>query len=69
MRISQAGLQSGHPTTRYATSAGSRRERHLGLRRNVTGQMTAHAGSHARVPLLAAVRRAARSERDFEYFL
>ena len=61
MRISQAGLQSGQPTTRYATSAGNRRERHLGLRRNVTGQMTAHAGSHARVPLLAALRSAARS--------
>jgi hypothetical protein len=66
MRISQAGLQSGHPTTRYATSAGNRRERHLGLRRGVTGQMTASAGSHARVPLLAAVRRAARSASSAE---
>jgi hypothetical protein len=66
MRISQTGLQTGHPVTRFATSAGNRRERHLGLRRGLTGQMTPHAGSHARVPLLAAVRRAARSANNAE---
>jgi hypothetical protein len=66
MRISQAGLKSGHPTTRFATSAGNSRERHLGLRRGVTGQMTAYAGSHARVPLLAALRRAARTTHSAE---
>jgi hypothetical protein len=66
MRISLSGLQSGHPTTRYATAAGNRRERHLGLRRGVGGQMTAHAGTTARVPLLAALRSAARSSSNAE---
>jgi hypothetical protein len=66
MRISQSGLQSGHPATRYATPAGNRRERQLGLRRGVGGQMTAHAGTTARVPLLAALRSAARSTSSTE---
>jgi hypothetical protein len=61
MRISQAGIHSGLPTTRYAAPASNRRERHLGLRRKTPAHITAHPGARARVPLLAALRHAARS--------
>jgi hypothetical protein len=61
MRITSAGIQSGHPKTRFSRSPMTRRERQLGLRPAASVQMTAHPGSRARVPLLASLRQAARS--------
>lgn len=61
MRISQAGIHSGLPTTRFAAPASNRRERQLGLYRKTPAQITARPGAQARVPLLAALRHAARS--------
>jgi len=61
MRISQAGLKSSHPTTSFSLPPSNRRERQLGLRRGPQVQMTTHPGARGRVPLLAALRQAARS--------
>jgi hypothetical protein len=66
MRITSAGLKSGHPTTRFSRSPSTRRERQLGLRISTRPHMTAHSGSHARVPLLASLRQAARSASNVE---
>ena len=66
MRITSAGLKSGHPTTRFSRFPSSRRERQLGLRIPTRPHMTAHPGSHARVPLLASLRQAARSTSGIE---
>jgi hypothetical protein len=60
MRISQAGLRSGFPTTRFAAPLSTSRESHLGLRRRLGPQMAAHERDHARVPLVEAVRLSAR---------
>jgi hypothetical protein len=61
MRISHAGISSGRPTTRFAAPASNRREPQLGLRRGNPARMTPHPGARARVPLVAALRLAARS--------
>jgi hypothetical protein len=61
MRNSQAGLRSGHPSTRFSPSPGHRGAPQLGLRRGLPTRMTAHPGQTARVPLLAALRGAART--------
>ncbi|HEY8134825.1 MAG TPA: hypothetical protein VIF08_02210 [Candidatus Limnocylindrales bacterium] len=66
MRITSAGLKSGHPTTRFSRSPSTRRERQLGLRISTRPHMTAHPGSHARVPLLTSLRQAARSASNVE---
>jgi hypothetical protein len=60
MRISQAGLQSGLPTTRFSAPLSSRRESHLGLRRRLAPQITSHPAAYARIPLVDALRAAAR---------
>ena len=60
MRISQAGIRSGLPTTRFAAASGNRRESHLGLRRRLAPQVATPPSSTARTPLLAALRHAAR---------
>jgi hypothetical protein len=59
MRISQAGLRSGLPTTRFATTATNSRESHLGLRRRLAPQVSTRPTDTARTPLLAALRQAA----------
>ena len=61
MRITSAGLKSSYPTTRFGRSPSNRRERRLGLKVTAAARMTTHAGSNARVPLLASLRQAARS--------
>jgi hypothetical protein len=60
MRISQAGISSGLPTTRFATTASHRRESLLGLRRRLAPQVSTRPTDTARTPLLAALRQAAR---------
>jgi hypothetical protein len=66
MRITSAGLKSGHPTISFSRSPSTRRERQLGLRIATRPHMTAHPGAHARVPLLASLRQAARSTSNVE---
>jgi hypothetical protein len=65
MRVT-SGLKSGHPTPRFSRPSSTRRERQLGLRISTRPHMTAHPGSHARVPLLASLRQAARSASNAE---
>jgi hypothetical protein len=60
MRINQAGIRSGFPVTRFAAPTVSRRESHLGLRRRLAPQITSHPAQYARVPLVDALRSAAR---------
>jgi len=60
MRITQTGLRSGIPVTQFATTSTSRRESHLGLRRRLAPQITSHPAQYARVPLVDALRAAAR---------
>jgi len=60
MRISQAGLKSGLPTTRFTASPSHRREPRLGLHRRLAPQITSHPGANARVPLVDALHSAAR---------
>jgi hypothetical protein len=62
MRISAAGLRSGFPTTRFAAPSTTRRESHLGLHRRLGPQMYAVSEQTARVPLLGALRAAARGQ-------
>src|SRR5512132_1478698 len=62
MRNPQAGLRSGFPTTRFAAPSSTRRESHLGLHRRLGPQMYAVSGQTARVPLLGALRAAARGQ-------
>ena len=66
MRNISAGLKSSHPTTRFGRSPSTRRERQLGLKITAATRMTTHPGSHARVPLLASLRQAARSSSSVE---
>jgi hypothetical protein len=66
MRITSAGLKSSHPTSRFSRSPNTRRERQLGLKITAATRMTTHPGSHARVPLLASLRQAARSSSSAE---
>jgi len=60
MRISQAGIRTGLPTTHFATQSSHGRQVQLGLRHRIAPLMTSHAASQARVPLLDALRSAAR---------
>ncbi len=59
MRISQAGLQSDLPTTRFSARSSSRRESYLGLRSRLAPQITSHTAPVGRVPLVGALRSAA----------
>ncbi|MEO6350337.1 MAG: hypothetical protein ABIP53_06770 [Candidatus Limnocylindrales bacterium] len=65
MRISQAGLRSGLPVTRFASTSTHHREPHLGLRRRLAPQVTTRPTDTARTPLLAALRQAARGTNGF----
>jgi len=61
MRITAAGIRSGFPITRFAAPLTNRREAHLGLRRRLAPQITSYPARSARVPLVDALRSAARS--------
>jgi hypothetical protein len=60
MRIKPAGIRSGFPITRFAAPTITRRESHLGLRRRLAPQITSYPAQYARVPLVDALRSAAR---------
>lgn len=62
MRISQAGLRSGFPVTRFAAPPATSRESHLGLHRRLGPQISQAPAQEARVPLVGALRAAARGQ-------
>jgi hypothetical protein len=62
MRITQAGIRSGYPITRFAAPPATSREAHLGLRRRLGPQISSAPLQQARVPLIATLRAAARGQ-------
>jgi hypothetical protein len=62
MRITQAGIRSGFPITRFAAPPATSRESHLGLRRRLGPQMSPAPSQQLRVPLIDTLRAAARGQ-------
>jgi hypothetical protein len=60
MRISQAAIHGGRPTTRFAVPVGYRGQRQFGLRRNATVSLAIAPARGVVVSPLIALRRAAR---------